>query len=109
MAAKDWHSVFVTLRPLWCEAHLVLFGHALLEKLVYPRKAITTHVYRAPLAINSIAELDAWIAADVSADKLAAKPFAHLPVLGVPGWWQANEDPAFYADASVFRPPRPPA
>lgn len=109
LAAKDWHSVFVTLRPLWHEAHLVLFGHALLEKLVYPRKAITTHVYPAPLAINSIAELDAWIAADVSADKLAAKPFAHLPVLGVPGWWQANEDPVFYADASVFRPPRPPA
>ncbi len=109
LAAKDWHSVFVTLRPLWREAHLVLFGHALLEKLVYPRKAITTHVYRAPLAINSIAELDAWIAADVSADKLAAKPFAHLPVLGVPGWWQANQDPAFYADASVFRAPRLPA
>jgi hypothetical protein len=34
---------------------------------------------------------------------LASKPFAHLPVLGVPGWWPGNEDPAFYADASVFR------
>ncbi len=29
-----------------------------------------------------------------------------LPVLGVPGWWPANEDEAFYDDASVFRPPR---
>ena len=33
LAAKDWHRLFVTLRPLWQEAHLVLFGHALLEKL----------------------------------------------------------------------------
>jgi hypothetical protein len=37
---------------------------------------------------------------------LATKPFAHLPVLGVPGWWRANQDPAFYADASVFRLPK---
>lgn len=106
LAAKDWQSLFVTLRPLWAEAHLVLFGHALLEKLVAPRKAITAHVYRAQAASNSIANLDAWMAADLSADKLATKPFAHLPVLGVPGWWPANEDRSFYADASVFRAPR---
>jgi hypothetical protein len=106
LAAKDWQSLFVTLRPLWAEAHLVLFGHALLEKLVAPRKPITAHVYRAHAASNSIADLDAWMAADLSADKLATKPFAHLPVLGVPGWWPANEDPSFYADTSVFRAPR---
>ena len=106
LAAKDWQRLFVELRPLWADAHLLLFGHALLEKLVYPRKPITAHVYRAQAASNSIADMDNWIARDVSADKLASKPFAHLPVLGVPGWWAANEDPAFYADASVFRLPR---
>ena len=31
---------------------------------------------------------------------------AVMLVLGIPGWWAANEDPAFYADAKVFRPPR---
>ena len=108
LAAKDWQRLFVELRPLWADAHLLLFGHALLEKLVYPRKPITAHVYRAQAAINSIADVDAWMAADVSADKLASKPFAHLPVLGVPGWWPANEDPVFYQDASVFRAPRVP-
>ena len=108
LAAKDWQRLFVDLRPLWHEAHLVLFGHALMEKLVYPRKPITAHVYRAQAASNSIADMDAWMAADVSAEKLASKPFAHLPVLGVPGWWQANEDPAFYADTSVFRLPKCP-
>lgn len=103
LVAKDWHTLFVTLRPLWQEVHLVLFGHALLEKLVYARKPITAHVFRAQAATNSIADIDAWVAAQLSAEMLAAKPFAHLPVLGVPGWWPENTDPAFYADASVFR------
>jgi len=85
---------------------LLLFGHALLEKLVLPRKPITAHVYRAQAASHVMADLDAWIAQDLSAEKLAAKPFAHLPVLGVPGWWQANEASEFYADRSVFRLPR---
>lgn len=110
LAAKDWQRLFVDLRPLWCQAHLVLFGHALMEKLVSPRKSITAHVYRVLATGNSIASMDAWLALDLNADQLAAKPFAHLPVLGVPGWCCANEDPDFYRDATVFRPPRhPPA
>lgn len=108
LATKDWQALFGPLRGLWTQSHLLLFGHALIEKLVYPRKPITAHVYRAQVAIYSIAEVDAWMAQDLSADKLASKPFAHLPVLGVPGWWAANEDAAFYADASVFRAPRSP-
>jgi hypothetical protein len=107
LAAKDWHALFVTHRPLWAQAHLVLFGHALLEKLVSPRKPITAHVYRAHAASHSTADVDAWMAADISADRLATKPFAHLPVLGVPGWCSDNEDPDFYADATVFRATRP--
>jgi hypothetical protein len=106
LAAKDWQTLFGPLRPMWAHATLVLFGHALLEKLVYPRKPITAHVFRARAATNSIADMDAWLAATLSAPMLAAKPFAHLPVLGVPGWWPENESADFYADASVFRAPR---
>ena len=102
--ARNWQELFVGLRPLWQEARLVLFGHALLEKLVYPRKPIVAHVYRALPAINNIADLDAWVAADLSADKLASKPFSPLPVLGVPGWWPENQDISFYDDPFVFRP-----
>ena len=106
LVAKDWHSLFVDQRALWQQAHLLLFGHALLEKLVAPRKGITAHVYRVQPGGDSIAEIDAWVAGDLQAQRLAAKPFAHLPVLGVPGWWVANEAADFYADASVFRAPR---
>jgi len=107
LVAKNWQALFVDLRSVWQQAHLVLFGHAMLEKLVSPRKAITAHVYRVLSTRSSVADVDAWVAMDLSAEKLVTKPFAHLPVLGVPGWWAANEDPAFYADSSVFRPPRP--
>lgn len=103
LIARDWRQLFIGLRPLWRQARLVLFGHALLEKLVYPRKPITAHIYRAQTAINSIAELDAWVAADLSARKLATKPFTPLPVLGVPGWWPENENFSFYDDSLVFR------
>jgi len=106
LAGRDWQRLFVDLRPLWQQAQLVLFGHALLEKLVYPRKPITAHIYRAQPAMNSIADLDAWVAADLSADKLAAKPFLPLPVLGVPLWWPDNENFSFYDDSFVFRPRR---
>jgi hypothetical protein len=82
----------------------VLFGHALLEKLAHPRKPITAHVYRAPAPDGSLDALDRWAAGDLSAAKLAAKPFVPLPVLGVPGWWGGNEDFSFYDDAQVFRP-----
>jgi hypothetical protein len=107
LEARDWQRLFVQLRPLWKDAQLILFGHALLEKLVYARKPITAHIYRAQPAIDSIAELDAWVARDLSAGKLADKPFTPLPVLGVPGWWAENEDFSFYDDRSVFRPCQP--
>ena len=108
LVRKDWVTLFGPLRPAWADVHLLLFGHALLEKLVYPRKPITAHVFRAEAASNLIANLDAWVAADLNADKLARKPFAHLPVLGVPGWWPDNAEPHFYSDTSVFRAPRTP-
>ncbi len=108
LRARAWERLFGPLRPLWRDARLVLFGHALMEKLVLPRKPMVAHVYQAPAAIESIAELDAWLAQDVQPLLWASKPFTPLPVLGVPGWWPANETPGFYADERVFRPLRAP-
>jgi hypothetical protein len=98
---RDWHALFVGHRALWNEAQPVLIGHALLEKLAVPRPPITAHVWLAGAALD-----DAGAPAAITADAWARKPFHPLPVLGVPGWWPANDDAAFYDDASVFRPPR---
>lgn len=104
LRARDWQRLFVDLRPLWGQAQLVLFGHALMEKLVVPRKPIVAHVLSGPDAAVPMADLDAWLAMSIGSTPWAAKPFCPLPVLGVPGWWPANSVPGFYADAQVFRP-----
>ena len=103
LVVKDWETLFVTQRALWADTQLILFGHALTEKLVAPRKSITAHVFRVQTGERGFAAIDEWLTHALTAELLATKPFAHLPVLGVPGWWRNNEDRAFYADRSVFR------
>ncbi|MBS0607965.1 MAG: DUF3025 domain-containing protein [Proteobacteria bacterium] len=108
LAARQWRRLLVDLRPLWRQARLLLIGHALLEKLVSPRKQVTAHVYQAQAAIDCVADADDWLAADLNAAHLAAKPFNPLPVLGVPLWWPENENVCFYDDPVVFRGARTP-
>jgi hypothetical protein len=98
---KAWEHVFTDNRAAWEDAQLIIFGHALLEKLVTPRKAMTAHVFCPPSPMHI--GVDAGIAAVLSADHLAKKPYAPLPVMGVPGWCAENMSPDFYGDATVFR------
>jgi len=103
---RRWLDAFVKFRTLWSSARWLTFGHAALEKLVNPYKSITVHVWRVPQGLLNLADIDAWLAQDLQPHKLAAKPFCPMPVLGIPGWWPANEIADFYADTAVFRPPR---
>lgn len=100
---RDWHALFVTHRAAWVDARLTLFGHALMEKLTRPRKAITAHVWLIETPPDGGV---AVLAPGLTPELLAAKPFLTLPVLGVPGWWAPNEHPEFYRDTAVFRPER---
>jgi hypothetical protein len=108
LQARDWLKLFVDLREQWQQVHLVLFGHALVEKLVTPYKSITGHVYRVSNEVNphDEAALDAWLVQDLQPAKLATKPYEPLPVLGIPGWCAANAERAYYEDVNVFRPKR---
>lgn len=105
LVRRDWHAAFVAHRGLWDVANVQIFGHAALEKLVAPYKAITVHMWRVPQQVP-LPEWDAWLAHDLQAAKLASKPFLPTPVLGIPGWWSDNETPDFYQDTQVFRLPR---
>jgi Protein of unknown function (DUF3025) len=88
---------------------VVLFGHALMEKLVHPYKAITAHVWirRVEPSWFALAEkqrqedIDSSVAAAIGTG-FSSRDFAHLPVLGVPGWWPEQTE-AFYDDPFVFR------
>lgn len=104
LRARDWRALFITHRAAWCEARLLLFGHGLMEKLCTPRKPITAHVYPAPNALESIADIDHWLAGAAGGADWLDKPFAPLPVLGVPGWHAGAQDDCFYDDPLVFRP-----
>jgi len=109
----------------WCEAFVEraaqfdgaaqvwLFGHALMEKLVAPYKAITAHT-RVVLAGDDYWSQDdagrrAWLdrveAQRLAEEGLAKGSFTPLPVLGIPGWWP-QQDHAFYEDQTVFRAKR---
>ncbi len=114
LRAQDWRAAFVAQRASFgADAEVWLFGHALMEKLVAPYKAITAHT-RFLLAADAFFTLSSdarrvWIdttmAQDLATNGLSAASFTPLPVLGVPGWWE-GQDQAFYADAMVFRPKR---
>jgi Protein of unknown function (DUF3025) len=108
LQARDWIKLFVDLRDQWQHVYLVLFGHALVEKLVTPYKSITGHVYRIDPQVNphDEAALDAWLVQDLQPAKLATKPYEPLPVLGIPGWTADNAERAYYEDTNVFRPKR---
>lgn len=118
----DWERLFVEPQARQCwerKARLLVVGHALHEKLVRPYKAICARV----LAIHAdpgrpLAELDALAAQailqdwrdngvrDTAAPERAARALPPLPLLGIPGWWPGNQDPAFYRDPLVFRASR---
>ncbi|MBI3228984.1 MAG: DUF3025 domain-containing protein [Burkholderiales bacterium] len=94
-------------------AQLYLFGHALMEKLVQPYKAITAHSWLVPAPPSVLqqapAQQMAWLDSHIAAQLQQAAPvpanFQPLPIAGIPGWW-AGQDQAFYDDVSVFRPAR---
>jgi hypothetical protein len=92
---QDWATLFVTRRDLWQEVQALVVGHALLEKLLAPRKPLCARV----LFVDDIE------APELPAD-LTPALLPPLPVLGVPGWWAPNASRGFYADDQVFRPKR---
>ena len=106
-----WVELFVERRAAFNSACKVfLFGHALLEKLTAPYKAITAHAWvvmvePAFFALDEReqrAHLDARLARELS-HGLVSSEFTPLPILGVPGWAE-GQDEAYYRDQAVFRP-----
>lgn len=114
LRAHDWLSALYEKRALVeSDVRIWLFGHALMEKLVAPRKAITAHtrvifVGDDVLALAPDAQrawIDAHVAGELAREGLTTAGFTPLPVLGVPGWWP-GQDQDFYLDTTVFRPKR---
>jgi hypothetical protein len=106
LRARRWHEAFVARRSEWGDVGVRIFGHALMDKLVAPYKAMTAHALVVALAPTaSLAEVDEALAERLDG-RLTSTDFVAFPVLGIPGWCDANREASFYADATVFRPER---
>ncbi len=120
----DWQASLVKPRAKWdnptqpnssAQAAVYIFGHALLEQLVHPRKPLCAHSIVVHVAQEfftlSLAErmscLDDKVAEYMdtllSNDDVKPRQLAPLPILGVPHFWAENADIGFYKDSYVFR------
>jgi hypothetical protein len=120
----DWQASLVAPRAKWDEpqqptshaqAAVYIFGHALLEQLIKPRKSLCAHSivinvtqdFFALLLSERMRYLDNEVAEYMdkllSKDDVTPRQLAPLPILGVPHFWPDNTDPSFYDDSHVFR------
>jgi len=113
LAQRRWREAFVTHRRAWRDTRAFLIGHAVLEKLLAPWPGVTAKCLFVPAAAPVDADAPpAWLDEAVARVWLEGrvadpKQLFPLPVLGIPGWWAANEAPEFYDNRAVFRPPPP--
>lgn len=120
----DWQGSLVEPRMRWddpkqininSQAAVYIFGHALLEQLLQPRKPLCAHsivinVSQDFFALSTperIAFLDNKLADYMnellSKDEVTPRHLSPLPILGVPHFWAKNADAEFYEDTYVFR------
>jgi hypothetical protein len=106
--SHDWPALFHSGRERWqADAHLVLFGHALLEHLLWPgampvAKCLVM-IGDDPLPACS-AVADAIASGKVLCDPAELRP---LPLAGLAGWHPDHASEHFVREAACFRPRRP--
>ncbi len=107
-----WKRVFWDERDgLPATTRFVMFGHALYEKALLPYVGMSGHALLLEVPDNGdTPETSAWVAqADAAAAHVLIErvtqphDLSPLPVLGVPGWWDANRAAAFYDNTAYFR------
>lgn len=119
----NWQQCLVKNRSYWHnpnhpkssdKAQLFIFGHALLEQLITPRKPLCSHtlVIYVPPTFFELSLQDKQIFIDeflsyqldkILQDGVTPQYFNPLPILGVPYFWVENQNPDFYQDTFVFR------
>lgn len=124
LKAFNWQDCLVNPRADWdnpitpkldAKACVYIFGHALLEQLIAPRKPLCAHSliihvdssFFTKSMREKMADLDEILAIAVDElltnDNVTPKQLSPLPILGVPNFWEENEDKEFYNDHFVFR------
>jgi Protein of unknown function (DUF3025) len=110
----EWKRLFVDrCAEAVKDINFYLAGHSVLEKMLDPFVGVTAKALLLKVDDNFFAqshdaqlrEIDSraaiWL---MNESSLASTRNLHpLPILGIPGWFAANESPSFYDDAHYFR------
>lgn len=111
----QWTQAFYQHKELWAELKPRIFGHANYEMATKPFIGLTAKLWCIELPEQGLTcpdtegydFVDNLLAAQLVHPELLLdnQQLSPLPLLGVPGWYQ-QQDLAFYADTSYFRPKR---
>lgn len=110
-----WQAVFVENRHCWGqELNSFMFGHANLEMLLQPFIGLTgkwlalevDEQFSHLSYPEQLAQIDGLLPELIQQNNLFAekKPLFPIPLLGIPGVWDANKNSDFYANTQYFRP-----
>jgi hypothetical protein len=113
----QWHEAFVKKRESWGKTITpFMFGHANYEMLTKPYIGLTGKILFVTvepvffeLSLSAqYQQLDQQLTELISKQQLLAdnRYLSPLPLLGVPGWYRANHDVAFYDNKQYFRDKR---
>lgn len=110
----EWKTVFWRHRAsLPASMRFILFGHALYEKMLDPYVGLTGKgvffevdeaFLQKPLA-DRLRTVDHWLADFLLHTLSTTADLSPIPVLGYPGWVDANADSDYYDNQRYFRPP----
>lgn len=109
----DWPTLFVTQREhTMRHLRVLIIGHGLMEKCLQPYIGMTAHARLLLLSPEQMQlddealrqQCDAMVCEQLRASgQLSPTELFPLPLLGIPQWWSANNDAAFYANTHYFR------
>lgn len=102
---QDWQTLFVNGRAHWNgRARLMVFGHGLLDSFHKPHRGLCAKAIPVLLPTLDVSDdtLPVLLDAVVNEIKDPAN-FSPIPVMGVPGWFAASNQPGYYDDRSVYR------
>lgn len=115
LSNHEWREGFVDKRSFWDKkVSATIIGHANYEKSLDPYigftgKALYLKVQPEFFALNfwdKYQYLDTLLAKNLGELLKDNRRLYPLPMLGVPGWWPANEDKTFYDNKHYFRAKR---
>lgn len=113
----QWHEIFVEHRARWGrDIYPYIFGHANYESLLKPFIGLTGKWLAVEVEKDfgeqclgeQSEKIDSLLVAKIAQEDTFAepRPLLPLPLLGIPGWWNANQDDKFYSNTDYFRPKR---